>query len=461
MSVIKGSTKIELFDKDGNVTSVVQEDNFITNAIKDIYDGAMSLDFSPLNVINNQIKSYTLGDFFGIDDIGVAVLNRTLPNDESFTVLGEKPNAYAGGEYVGNDTDRGTLNINETSVYEEGGKIKHRWVWDFPTSSANMEIKSICLVPRACGNGVQNAEIPVKPLNKNNNIGLQGYGENEYTFYSDNTYQFTKIDEIVKPTSNGYALYKCNYTLSYGKNLRNIKTLDVVLSDYTDFHKQVCIDKDNNIYLLAKKVSDTKYYVIKLSYGTDSILQEILLPNVNSKPSFFGVVSDAVFYKVRLISEGGQYTKIALGYVTFTGEENEVVCQGGIGNYTSTDVRFTISTYVDSQGNMNMYFGHIQRYNATNAANKYGVSVHSTNNYYYYNECSGVNSYTKLHGFNKINNTLFGYATHSKDSNSWYTLYPAIHNTTLFTINNLDNPIPKTEANTMKITYILTFDKEN
>jgi hypothetical protein len=143
-----GKASLTLCDADsGRVIKRLEESNMVTNAIRNIMD----IPFSSL--LCSGVSSSLLSGMLPIRKNilgGIMLLGNTLEEDADKIMLPSDfvPVATAGDSYAGSSTMRGSLNENESYATDNG----YHFTWDFATDKANGEIKSIALTSRAFGN---------------------------------------------------------------------------------------------------------------------------------------------------------------------------------------------------------------------------------------------------------------------------------------------------------------------
>lgn len=144
--MIKGRAIIELTNVNTGEVQTIEEENYITDLIKDCMQN---------NPYFGSIKNYLIRDNYTAINFLNTLINGIILFDES---LGDDPSKYhfhsgvnmvgRGDEsaYTGNDTTMGSYNTSESEdpVKLEAGRVFKR-VWDFSTTQANGTIGSICL----------------------------------------------------------------------------------------------------------------------------------------------------------------------------------------------------------------------------------------------------------------------------------------------------------------------------
>lgn len=137
----------------GKTVKRLCEHNLVTDAVKKILAPplyALMLKYS----ISDFLKSVMpiSEKLFG----GIMLLGNNLDESASNILPGKDlvPVATAGGAYSGTNIMRGTLNVNETYATEKG----YHFTWDFGTDKANGTIKCAALTSRIFGNSGFSAE---------------------------------------------------------------------------------------------------------------------------------------------------------------------------------------------------------------------------------------------------------------------------------------------------------------
>ena len=140
---IKGSATIELTNADGS-KQIIKHDNMITNAVNDMFRSYMG-DMPLIHKLNFYDNTYA-ETIFG----GLLLFNDILNDDASdYAIPSTNITGYASDTaYSGNDLSRGSRNIAESGLQEDGS---YKLVWDFGTSQGNGNIQSIALCPIAMG----------------------------------------------------------------------------------------------------------------------------------------------------------------------------------------------------------------------------------------------------------------------------------------------------------------------
>ena len=166
---IKGSATIELTNADGT-KQIIKHDNMITNAVADMFRSYMG-DMPLIHKLNFYDYTYA-GTIFG----GLLLFDDILNDDASdYAIPSTKITGYASNTaYSGNDLSRGSRNIAESGLQEDGS---YKLVWDFGTSQGNGNIQSIALCPIAMGK-IGASDAPVRSEYVSYRLGEEAYVRN-------------------------------------------------------------------------------------------------------------------------------------------------------------------------------------------------------------------------------------------------------------------------------------------
>lgn len=196
---LHGRTKIELFDaKSGEKVHKQTDDNMVTSALQRLLDLPAELTVLDNVSSRNCLPALSM-PFLSKALSGIWVFSHKLEESSeniSPSVTDVKNLAgYAGGEYSGANSKRGSLNLNESGEIENG----YRYVWDFATDKANGVVNCVSLVPRVIGN--------LGDTNENNMCGLT-FSMCDLLNYNSSDYQsgVTKISFQVGHYSSGSGL---------------------------------------------------------------------------------------------------------------------------------------------------------------------------------------------------------------------------------------------------------------
>ena len=212
---IKGSATIELTNADGT-KQIIKHDNMITNAVNDMFRSYMG-DMPLIHKLNFYDNTYA-GTIFG----GLLLFDDILNDDASdYAIPSTKIAGYAyDTAYSGNDLSRGSRNIAESGLQEDGS---YKFVWDFGTSQGNGNIQSIALCPIAMGK-IGASDAPIRSEYVSYRLGEEAYVPNRS---SDSKGAFPDYYRLLDATVDGVnAMYL--YTVAivgeyiYAVDSRNI-----------------------------------------------------------------------------------------------------------------------------------------------------------------------------------------------------------------------------------------------
>ena len=129
----QGSAHIEIFDKEGNlVTEAVAH-----NAISNIFGMTAAKEYYFNRLLRTQTGS---GNYCSLlNAYGIMLMNtQSLESDDRILRSGETVGySYAVSPYSGASLTRGTVNLAESTCEFNNGKIRKKFVFDFPTHAAN------------------------------------------------------------------------------------------------------------------------------------------------------------------------------------------------------------------------------------------------------------------------------------------------------------------------------------
>lgn len=201
---LHGRTTIELFDaQSGEKVFEHAENNMVTVALQRLLDLPAELTVMDNVSSRNCLPAYYM-PFLDKALSGIWVFSKELPENADYISPSVEDvialEGFAGGEYSGSNTKRGSLNLNESGAIDKG----YKFVWDFATDKCNGVIKCVSLVPRVIGNLGDSTE--------GNMCGL-GLSICDLLNYSTSDYQggITKISFQVGHYSSGDGLLSTTY----------------------------------------------------------------------------------------------------------------------------------------------------------------------------------------------------------------------------------------------------------
>ncbi len=259
----------------GRIIRQFSEHNLVTDAVKRILDPpgyALLYQFNSSGFIQNMLPlSQTL---FG----GIMLLGNNMEERADNVMLNKNciPIATAGGAYAGTNTMRGTLNQNESYATANG----YHFTWDFGTDKANGTIKCAALTSRVFGNTGfwyedKTGSTVLNPANvstPSNASILYMKGEGQYVgTFEKNTHTYLKrrstneIIDFVQYKSLDPNSIGINDTANYSVYAKPVATIPVTIPIDYNYYVRWFIDQDTSVlYLFTNVYDDNGQY--KLDY---------------------------------------------------------------------------------------------------------------------------------------------------------------------------------------------------
>ena len=430
---MKGKATLILIDpQTGEEVRRVEEENLATEALERLLDiprcGMYSVMDMP-TILRNYLPIWK--NLLG----GIILLGSNVDENKATVSLpdGFIPVGTAGTAYSGTDTKRGSLNENESGEIDGG----YRLVWDFGTDKANGEIRCIALTSRIFGNN-----------------GFDADSERSANLYCQlrdiSTGNYAGVLPVAETTGFFVGSFEPNKYISAKWE-----------TDRLVFYRHTMPDPD------ALLLTDT-------SRNTDpapEIAGQTALPFIPYFPwRFFDPERKILYFFQRRISADGSHDTVS--YVGVSVEDYGIAASG---SYTcdvygsaamavyggkmyryresyievmdmSGRVLDTIPVTAGSNGYFYVYDGHLC----------YGYSIGSAP-YHARVGCSGVNGSFGCDGIPLFSTdvkppyTLF---TMRNTANS--SVYLLVNSGYIATINNLADPLVKTDKHALKIIYEIT-----
>ena len=453
---LKGHTKIELTDVHTGKKEVIEHDNAFTTGLNDyFFDGGIALKNPLLNdyVRQNKLWENLLGGIY-LFDTALAATEKYMP--AGVTMIG---NSYVGASNSGVPTELGSYNAIESF----GNHNTINLVYDFSTAQANGNIASVCLGTKTGGKiGYGNTSGGYTGLTSlAENVALSTFMTGQPS--SDNNYARgarliydNKIYIIPKCTIGGT---QTELKIRYGsapiskidifEQISNVDTttwqeMTININPLgSDYIAVAAGDSFPTCFLLLPQNSlnagDT-FYTYLVDVTTGSFTQKFF-PNLTGKSIYantgiYLMFLDDTYALVQAQNASGDIYKIkhttgeVIGQATKNGYTNS-----GYGRYNMGAYAITKDLYV---------FGTSARYIYDKVKNAFFPTNGNINpNPSSSSEFSGkyISEYDVLYGW-------FG----GQNSSNYLINNPL----RLMTINNLDTPVEKTAAKTMKVTYTIT-----
>ena len=246
---IKGSATIELTNADGT-KQIIKHDNMITNAVADMFRSYMG-DMPLIHKLNFYDYTYA-GTIFG----GLLLFDDILNDDASdYAIPSTKITGYASNTaYSGNDLSRGSRNIAESGLQEDGS---YKLVWDFGTSQGNGNIQSIALCPIAMGK-IGASDAPVRSEYVSYRLGEEAY---VYGRNSDAKGAFPDYYRLFNATVDGVSTQNLYPVAIVGEYIYAVDSRNI---DYS-------FSESERAYNLVKNGGILKLYKFKYQFNSVSI----------------------------------------------------------------------------------------------------------------------------------------------------------------------------------------------
>lgn len=483
--MIKGKSKIQLFDaRTGKLEHEQTNTNIVTNAVQDLINDNDPLGLGKLTRMYSSssgayyCKAYDKRNFLSplstVAFGGVLLWDNTITEDPTITMPpdGVHEVGHAGDTYSGSNKYRGTYNSNESGALENG----YRHVWDFGTDKANGEIKCLSLTSKSggiCGyqnddKGNQESDPPYsyyqfnpdttyQTLNNNYNyIGFdafEGAGAGAYLYFAKNgdgtfygikrsTTDYTKIQQITFANPSIMTLSKIPNRIIEAKDL--ITGINQYAYTYV---------YDNKIHEIYR--SGTSEITHK-TYGLDGAALNTV--TVNTPQPMNGNCSASSWNTAVFYYGGSYYYCVSTSPWTYrkcsaTGDDEGEAFT--LPKYGSDYYYYSALFLVDNYGTGILMLTNTQ--NGGSAAGEFRHIMHlypngdfcifkngrpgQANTYY-------ADRYPALTPFK----SPFVYVYGANTSN----ILLCADSRYLATINNLSEPVVKTSAQVMKVTYEIT-----
>ena len=513
---LKGRTRIELTNVETGEVEVHEDNNMVTNALSKLLgnygwfaNNALSYAIAGSSD-DGVIKKLTCGLMLFDSEIEENPDIINAPAGVSVVGCGSAT-AYNGANIMA-----GSYNETESGWTDDGG-YKH--VWDFSTSQANGEIACASLTTNA-GGKITEGTYPYssdyfygvgtkvsnevmffdEDVNRNRTVNLVGFNGNynywlmfadginnriiapltneeigSYNHSGVNTESYEKFkNSVFYKKSIDLALYRFGFTnfsiFDSAKDSRKTKLLEVktvempdglknvfnqeMLDDTSYYWKVGSVSDENNIYIIlsAKQSSSNNIEV-----GQTFYIWEINATTFESKYyEFYNALDESIYMYNLPENKIYNYFSICDEHVLCVGESSSCVYIINKNN----SYNFEKVTYPDGSQlrkklseSQHPVFNNCGKFIFKDNENPYKVVDPITKKAMYKNKnlfknCTG--NVLKVKGTHYFCEGSYM----NRDGTSVITMY--LDPTLLVTINNLETPVQKTSAQTMKVTYILT-----
>lgn len=457
-----GKTKIELFNESGELIHEQRDKNMLTNAFKFSYETMtnMAAPYKETNIIADAITRITQKTFF--DGGGILLFKDPKVEDANIMATNKPAFAYGGSNYSNTEKDRGSLNTEESKdIVIDGRTVGRRFVWDFPTHCANGQFQCVCLTHKSYGDKAKGyVKLSSYAHEDSRNLPMIGIRNRNSKFLKKR--MSLGMDGSVIVAQDDRFIISKDFKFNLGKlgfeSMEDAEGETVVVAGYRKLCK-VIDDAINGLYITCGySLSTGKWHLIKLDRSSKQIVEDIELTNLaldrngvdrtcNKEVYDFGIAGDYFVYNPPSYRDGshGDFYNSVNTYNMKTQKQSSRHYVASM--TTSTDYLdrefYWIGTVWTEDGYECFVSAQSPYYNEQN----YGTAFINHKNERY------------LHLRNNIPMNI-GVLPHAlTDNNSLDQLGFGFAMRPIYTINNLDRPVEKTEANTMKVTYEIIWDE--
>lgn len=510
---LKGITKLELFDADtGILLDSIEESNMVTNAVSNIFNGALNA-LASFN--NNKVGTHNYLDYlFKLPDGynlakalygGVLIFSKNIVEDVEHCIptIDEIKSCvgYANlGLTTGGSLFKGSFNESESEFTDNTFKF----VWDFNSDQCNGDIACICLTSDAGANtglkynvietyndchvlnfiqsGMWDKKVSVYYNSAHNPMFKSSFSNSSFSgMYVYNNYLYYVYRDKVYKYSLDRLLSKKGVLLNEAFNYGSVSTYDdlITLSSY-ETDKFLCTDGDK-VFELDNDQSDVSTLTLYKVSG-DAILETISIPTTNINNSiaeYFGdssasqyVVShyyDGVINNNKIYFLVGECNSKDL---STNPNRLRMYVLSFDGTYTYKDLNITNNLVsflfgkdaVGGAGKTSLGVSFTKMFGSLVLISKNSYPGYA---YYIVNDDGSIEDYPFMHNrYSMRSNNIDGaYLNTNWLKEPWFSFkfsgngfYNSVDlfQAYLATINNLETKITKKSSNTLKITYTLT-----
>ena len=462
---ITGNATIELTDVATNARDVIYEKNMVTNMLSNMYESLINIHqvSSSHSQYVRDVASSILDqnispiNYFGKDKNGIMVFSEPVYENPDVFMTNQIPLATAGSVYDNSDSTRGTMNAKETteivSVSDSSRVVGVKFVWDFNTSQANGVISSVSICDISSGNKIG---MPWQPAPKTITIDSQSakLGFEEHVPQSMNISNISKNGHVYTANDTGYVKETiCDITIGFDTPYTPSTegSTEYQIAGYSGFINLHIHDNISEISLLGKNDATDMWEIITVGMDTNVIKANTPIPNITFEPKNFGRVGNfIIFQPVGKYNTSVPWT-IHVFNITSGLFEDPISVTVPAGEHGYNKNIGGLSTINEYQAGDNTFISSVDGIRLSEHSYRDGVS-HTL----FYDISGTITPIANNAGVITMNvgDSFHIRKTHSATTNL-ISVSPGFHNMALFTINNLETPINKTNANTMKITYEL------
>lgn len=448
----KGHTIIELRDKYTGKKEVYEDDNMMTNALENYYANLGQMNWINDSWDEDWVVRYLGGVMLFDEAITENADNYVIPNANMIA------NGCVGQVNNGDPSELGSYAFNESGWQQDGSFVQ---VYDFTTGQGNGTIACACLTSQMLGgNGIGNASNTRRNYSSSTigkgytgNINSQRNWitvvdidiENGYMWYVNTSNiiydSSTQADHFYN--SGKITVYKATIPVGYYdlKKIREIEHTDYAITAFGNINYWTGLHLADGAYVFCNETgtwnTSNKFGVLKINrngytkYTVDNLTGEslqrpydmaffydgyMLIPRTNSgSPSYYDY---SKWFKIKLSDD------TVVKEITVSGLDYSTA-------YNSSRTLLSPGIFVNSNGWLfNVRDGKVMKTNC--------------------NDAHGYSRYVSLHTSNPLVSLY-------KDSYNGLPLRLYRSANYIASINNLETPVVKTSAKTMKVTYRITF----
>lgn len=433
---MKGFANIKLYDENNSIVLNQDDNNIITNSFSNLIEVCSSLMNNSLNEFGSEtisrLTSENLKSFVG----GVLLFDHEITENADITVHSKTSNFSGGSLYDNSNPLRGNLNVNETGAVIVDNKKGYRWVWDFSTSCANGTISSLALTTTTAGDREYKLRTPANITNYQSKACNNGFGlcitSNGEKIWSDGKNILTKSFSDTASITTPITLIK-----------------DKILFTANNISKNINIFNDEITFVIENQEGEYEY--TKFDLINNSVVHKKVIEGAKEKYTSIDVFNtfcecgNDIIFNQRI--DGTTFKYDYFDVTTLEISSHELLsCKEFKGSVSTTPVKvdntimstFTYKIYNSSSCNLctiNVF-----------SKNKAEISLEDNDN----NARAFVGKTFKP-------NIGLTHCYNGSPNNGNGVMPYFMHKEPLFTINNLANPITKTNQNTMKVSYTILY----
>lgn len=439
---MRGNVKIELTDIYSGEKITHNQYNLVTEAQQDLWGWLVNYFFRQHANDDVDVKEMLMAWFSS----GIILLNDTITLSASDYFLGKECIkltdsliAWGNGNYSGSDDFRGTLNLTESEQVTPKNEIS--LIYDFPTNVANGTTDSLGIVP-----GIQIADLTAAPpvSNLNNDylkaslmtiMDSSNRDAGGFFLYNDEKTDASQAGAIWKINTTTKVVTENYFNTALGNELQEENAFDYTAL-ITDASLTICYDDADDLLYLVRWNDRIVYEISKTSaaiINTYDLSAIISATNADDKVKFCSINNGVIYYGDGVASDQRRIYKydflLSSGPTTI---DLSLFLNKDIS--ATTDVFFRVRNGQVEFKIFNLFSSAVDAWVRLNSSDTIEQILQLTDTW-------------NLFYFDK------GWITFAIDSTTiWIYSMPVFA-----TKQNLVTPVTKTNTQTMKLTYTLTW----